>query len=353
MAKTASKSSAKSSAKSDAKPAEDPVRIIARDIKERTFRPVYLLFGEEAFLKKSCKNQLKDAILQGDTMNFQRFEGKDCNLQEILSLAATMPFFGERRLLLIEDSGYFAKGGEGEQLVKALEELPETTVLLFAESEVDKRGKLYKKTAQLGLAAEFALRKPEDLAVWAGQLLARENRKITRATMDLFLSLTGENMDNIRMELEKLISYTEGQNSITEEDVLAICSRRVEDHVFEMTAAMAGRNTGKALELYGDLLTLKVAPMRILFLIARQFFQLLQLKELQRLGQDSRSIASKMKLMPFIVSKLSVQARNFTEKQLRDMLERCVELEEAVKTGALSDQLAVELLITGNGGEDQ
>ena len=51
-----------------------------------------------------------------------------------------------------------------------------------------------------------------------------------------------------------------------------------------MVGAVAEKNQKKALELYYDLLTLKEPPMRILFLIARQFNILLQVKELRRKG---------------------------------------------------------------------
>lgn len=87
--------------------------------------------------------------------------------------------------------------------------------------------------------------------------------------------------------------------------------------------------------------------MRILFLIARQFNQLLQVKELTGQGADKGTIASKLKVPPFAVGRLTAQARAFTREQILSYVTLCVESEEAVKTGKLSDRLAVELLIAG------
>ena len=87
------------------------VKVLAQDIKTGEFKPVYLICGEEAFLKKSYKNRMKDALVGDDTMNFHYFEGKGLDLKEIISLADTMPFFGDRRLILIEDSGLFKSSG--------------------------------------------------------------------------------------------------------------------------------------------------------------------------------------------------------------------------------------------------
>ena len=109
---------------------------------------------------------------------------------------------------------------------------------------------------------------------------------------------------------------------------------------------MVNRQTKKAMNLYEDLLTLKEPPMRILFLIARQFNQLLQVGELMEKGMDRSTIASRLKLQPFVVGKVMPQARQFSREQILSYVNLCVEAEEAVKTGRLSDRLAVELLIT-------
>ena len=121
---------------------------LAQDIKNKTFQPVYLIYGEEAFLKRSYKNQMREAIAGDDTMNSHFFEGKGLDLKEIISLADTMPFFGDKRLIVIEDSGLFKSGG-ADALVEYLPHMPASTHILFVESEVDKRNRLYKKVKEL------------------------------------------------------------------------------------------------------------------------------------------------------------------------------------------------------------
>lgn len=318
---------------------------LAQDIKSGNFKPVYLIYGEEAFLKKSYKNRMKEAMVGDDTMNFHYFEGKGIDLKEIISLADTMPFFGDRRLILMEDSGLF-KGSGAESLVEYLPQMPDTTCILFVESEVDKRNRLYKKVKDIGYAAEMVRQDVKQLSAWAGGILAKEGKKITGRTMELFLSKTGDDMENIRMELEKLISYTMGRDVITDQDVEEICTIRVTNKIFEMVAAIVNRKTRTAMDLYEDLLTLKEPPMRILFLIARQFNQILQVKELMAQGMDRGSIASKLKMQPFVVGKVMPQARTFSREQILSYVSLCVDAEEAVKTGRLNERLAVELLIT-------
>ncbi len=320
------------------------MKVLKNDIKQKEFKRVYLLCGEEDFLKRSYKKQMKSAIVGDDTMNFHSFEGKGVDLDEVLSLAGTMPFFGERRLILIEDSGWF-KSGAAEALVSFLPEMPETTCILFVESEVDKRNRLYKAVANLGHVAEMGKQKEAKLAEWASGILASAGRRIDGRTMQLFLERTGDDMTNIRMELDKLISYTEGRDTVTKQDIETIGSAWVEDKIFEMVGAIADRRTGTALSLYEDLLTLKEPPMRILFMIVRQFNQLLQAKEMSAAGQGKKEICARLKVPEFVAGKLLNQAGRFSREQLLAYIRECADYEEAVKRGRLGDQVAVEMLI--------
>ena len=319
------------------------MQTLNQDIKENSFKKIYLLYGDEPFLVGSYKKKLREAITGGDTMNFNYFEGKNPDVREIISLADTMPFFADRRLILVDGSGFFKSAQE--ELAAYLPQMPDTTCLIFAESEVDKRNRLYKRVKELGYAAELNKQDTAQLMRWAAGILGRDGRKISRPVMEYFLERTGDDMENIRMELEKLVCYTMGRDVITKEDVDAVGTVHVTSRVFDMVAAIVAGNTKKAMDLYEDLLTLKEPPMRILFLIARQFNQLLQIKELTAAGKDKGAMASALKVPPFAVGKLTAQARAFTRDQILSWVTLCVETEEAVKTGRLSDRLAVELLI--------
>ena len=324
---------------------EAAMQTLNQDIKDKTFKRVYLLFGDEPFLVNSYKKRLREAVTGDDTMNYNYFEGKGPDVKEIISLADTMPFFAERRLVLIDGSGFF-KSSAPEELVDYIAEIPESTCLVFVESEVDKRNRLYKKVKDNGYAAELKKQDADQLMRWAAGILAKDGKKITRQIMEYFMERTGDDMENIRMELEKLICYTMGREVITKEDVEAVGTVHVSNRIFEMVTAIVTGNTRKAMDLYEDLLTLKEPPMRILFLIARQFNQLLQVKELMAKGMDKGTIASKLKMQPFVVGKTMPQARQFGREQILSYVEFCVETEEAVKSGRLQDRLAVELLIT-------
>lgn len=320
------------------------MRTILEDIKTQNFKSVYLLYGEEAYLKNQYRHKLLGALLgEGDTVNCNVYESADVPVREIIDLAETMPFFAEHRVIVINDSGLFKKNGE--ELAGYLPGIPESTVMIFTEQEVDKRSKLYKAAKEKGRAVEFSAQDEETLTKWILSMLKKENRSITKQTLLLFMEKTGTDMQNIAQELEKLICYTMGRDVITDGDVEAVCTTRVTSRIFDMIGAIAERKQKKALDLYYDLLTLKEPPMRILFLIARQFNLLLQVKELKKKGADNRQIGAKTGLPPFIAGKYVTQAAGFTASELRAAVEECVAYEEKVKTGRMNDVMSVEILI--------
>lgn len=314
------------------------------EIKTGQLKQVYILYGEEAYLRNQYRDNLKKALLGGgDPMNLHHFEGKGIDVQEVIDLAQTMPFLAERRVIILENSGLFARGGE--ELAAYLKVLPETTSLVFVEPKVDERSRLYKAATTKGRAIEFKTLDEEMLKRWILGLLKKENKRITERDMNLFLDKTGPDMTNIKGELEKLLCYCMDRDVITAQDIETICTRQVINQIFDMVNAIADKRQKTAMDLYYDLLMLKERPMRILPLITRQFNLLLQVKELRNKGFNADTIGGKVGLKGNIARKYVVQASKFKEEDLRRAFTECVETEEAVKTGMLNDVMSVELLI--------
>lgn len=317
---------------------------IANDIKESRFKQVYLLYGEEDYLRKQYRDRLTRALADPeDTMNYHYFEGKDTVPEKLIDLAETMPFLAERRLIVVENSGFFKNSQD--KLADYLKEIPETTVFIFVEEQVDKRGRLFKACKDAGYAAEFSTQDEQVLKRWILGMIQKEGKQITQRALDEFLERTGSDMANISTELEKLFCYTLEKDDIALADVDAVCTRQIHNRIFEMIEKVAAKQQKAALDLYYDLIALKEPPMRILFLITRQFNLLYQTKLMRKKGYDNKAIGSKLSLAPFIASKYMSQAAKFTGKDLRSALEECVAAEESVKTGKMADTLAVELLI--------
>lgn len=320
------------------------MKSLNEDLKTGQFSRVYLLYGEESYLKKQYKEKLRNAMIApDDTMNYAYYEGKGTNVKEVIDLAETLPFFAERRLIILEDTGFFKNASP--ELADYIKEMPESTSMIFIENEIDKRGKLYKAVQSKGRVVELGRQDEATLLKWIAAAVKREGKQTTEATIRHFMTKVGTDMENIQKELEKLFCYTLEKDSITKEDVEEICTTQITNQIFDMVNAVADKKQRKALDYYYDLLALKEPPMRILFLLVRQFKLLLEVKVLDKQGYARKEIASKTGLHPFVVGKYQEQAKVFSKKDLRAIIEDGIDIEERVKTGRLTDTLGVELFI--------
>lgn len=320
------------------------MRTIDEDIAANTFKNIYLLYGDEHYLKKQYKDKLLKALVaDGDTMNFAKYEGKETSIGEVIDLAETLPFFAERRVIYLADTGFFASSQE--DLADYLSAVQETTCLVFLEDNVDKRSKTYKAANKYGKAIEFTMPDQKMLTSWMMARIKAAGKSITRSAWDEFLLRTGESMENMDKEMEKLLSYVYDKDAIAIEDVEAICIKQVQTKVFDMISAMAAKNPTKVLLLYHDLLAAKEPPLLILNLIERQFDQMLIVRDYMDQGLNQSQIVAKTAMRDFVVRNTMGLCRNYSLEQLKTALEDAINCEERAKSGLMNEQMAVELLM--------
>lgn len=319
------------------------MKTLQQHIKQKRFSKVYLLYGEEAYLRKGYKDSLQAAIISNDTtMNFSYYEGKNLDVSMIIEKAETLPFFGERRLIIIENSDLFSVQS---LLADRLDTFPESTHILFVEKKVDKRSKLYKRIKKIGTITELKELDNKKLKIFVASLLKKDNKRITENTVSYLLEKIGTNMSLIQNEVEKLTCYAYDRDQITKEDIDDVCVEQTEGKIFQMIDAIVVKDKDTALNFYYDLLELKEKPMSILFLLSRHFKILLQVKDLSKFGYDNYTIANKVGVSPYFVGKYIRQSNKFSMDTIMSNLHMCTKTEEDVKTGRQNDQLGIEVLI--------
>ena len=105
------------------------MKVLNNDLKTSTFKGIYVLSGDDEFLKNSYKKRLKSAIVGEDQMNFAYFEGKGIDVDAVIEFANTLPFFSEYRCILIEESLWFKSGNE--KFLNYISAKPDSTKILF------------------------------------------------------------------------------------------------------------------------------------------------------------------------------------------------------------------------------
>ena len=159
---------------------------IKEHIKLNSFKPVYLLYGTESYLKKLYKDKLKVAILNtSDEMNYSYFEGKGIEIPKLIEIANTLPFFSDKRLIMIENSGLFKSSND---LADYIKQIPDTTHIVFVENEVDKRNRLFKAVKDVGTISEMNSMDEANLKLWVASILSKDKKMVTEDTILYLLS---------------------------------------------------------------------------------------------------------------------------------------------------------------------
>jgi len=317
---------------------------IMNDIKNGTFKTSYLLYGTEDYLKKQYKdNLIKALVSDGDSMNFNSYQGSSTDILPIIDIAETLPFFADKRVIVIEDSGFFKNASD--ELADYIPTIPESTCMIFVESEVDKKRRAYKAVEKNGYACEFVSPTPEMIANWAARKVGESGKKITNGTMQLFLGMTGMDMNTVSTELEKLICYCLDKEIIESSDVMDIVSGQINAKIFDLTEAIAFNNQKKAMEIYYDLIATKESPIFILFMVNRQFRLMWEAKDLLSSGSSERDISAKLRMPGFAAGKLVKQCKNYTFNELTAIIDEGIELDYKFKNGLINENMAAEMFI--------
>ncbi|MGN0436966.1 MAG: DNA polymerase III subunit delta [Lachnospiraceae bacterium] len=317
---------------------------INKQIANSEFHNVYLLFGEEGYLKKQYRDKLTYALIdKEDTMNYNYFEGNKINPVEVCDLGDTLPFFSERRVLVIENSGWFKKAPE--DIDKRLESFEDTTYIIFVENEVDKRNRLYKWVSKNGYASEMKTPAGSMLVKWVEKQCKAEEKNMEKDTIKYLVTHMGADMLMLHNELNKLFAYCGDRTDITLEDVQEVCISQAVDKLYKMIDAIGEKKQDVALALYHDLLVLREPAMRILFNITNHFKSLMELSVMPDKGYQYKEIASLCGIPEFNVKKNKMQASRYTYEELRSMVELCQLTDQNIKTGRVQDIVGVELLI--------
>lgn len=322
---------------------------------------VYLFYGEESYKKRLYRDNLRKVVTNGNDMNYAYFEGKNIDFGKVYDNVVTLPFFADKRLVVIENSGKFkAKKTEDKSndevdeenessdsmLEKILEELPPSTILAFFEESAAKNKKIVKTIAAKGQLVVCNQDDDEQIILWLAKGFASANKKIRKSTIELLISRVGNDYDRLRLEYEKIVNYVGDKEVIEDSDILAISSEDIEAKIFDMLRAITEKNSKLVLEKYYDLLANRAHPLYILAMIRMQFRTLLQTAELRNKGLTTSQVAKQLKKQDFVIRNAENYLHNhFKMKDVRDILNEINETDFKIKTGDVDDQVGVEMLL--------
>ncbi|QQR84290.1 DNA polymerase III subunit delta [Candidatus Peregrinibacteria bacterium] len=298
---------------------------------------LHFFTGEDTYRLQELVKGWKNAFLEkhGD-LNLSILSIEDHTIPEMISQIETAPFLGDKRLIFLEGLPESASTGkkrdagitpeQEEALLKVVQSLPETSIVVLVQPNPDKRKSLYKKLVQLATVKSFESLKGAGLSNWVQRQSSKYNGKIDAATALHLVSYAGEDLWKLDREIEKMATYA-GDQSIPRDTIEELVIPTNEANLFRLTDALSVKNTNAALKELNRLQVAGESMHQVLYMLARQIRILIQIKE--------TSDPSSLKLHPFVLRNASSQAKNFTTDALKKAHADLVAIDVAVKTGAI------------------
>ncbi|BBW95533.1 DNA polymerase III subunit delta [Geobacillus sp. FSL W8-0032] len=325
------------------------------NIEKRRFSPLYLLYGSEPFLlTETYERIVKAALDEGEReWNFAVYDCEETPVEMALEEAETVPFFGERRVVVVKHPYFFTseKEKEIEHNLAKLEAYvnapaPFSIVIFFAPyDKLDERKKitkLAKERCEVVVASSLG---EAELRAWVRRRIESEGPSISEEAIDVLLRRAGTQLSVLANETEKLALFAGPGGVVEAAAVERLVARAPEENVFVLVEQVAKRDIPGALRTLVDLLGHQEEPIKMLALLASHFRLLSQVKWLAQTGYGQTQIASALNVHPFRVKLALAQAARFSEQELVEAINDLADVDHQVKSGAMDRRLALELLL--------
>ncbi|TAK04245.1 DNA polymerase III subunit delta [Patescibacteria group bacterium] len=309
-----------------------------------------IVYGDDSFRVQEKVRQLTDAFkkkFDPTGMNLASF-GEKADVGEVMQAVRSMPFMGEKRMVVIRDLVSKSKKGDEDAWV-GLKATPDSTIVVLWESDdakaLEKKAlfKSLKDAAELHLYPFPVLEGPA-LTKWITERITSQGGKIAPAAATEIASRVSGDLWQADGEIRKLTAFASGRE-ITADDVRELVRPSFEGEIFAFIDAVSQRNGKEAFRLLAQERSAGSEDHYLLAMLARQVRILLGVRAMMdedvRVAKDA--IATELALHPFVAQKAMAAARRFTLSELMAAHDALFEREVGVKSG-MDPETAVDLM---------
>jgi DNA polymerase III subunit delta len=320
---------------------------LRKSLKQGKIDSLYLMFGAETYLRDMAIKVISDIALKDSALpefNESSFSLLNTDIQHTLAIASQLPMMSEKRVVRITELSKLREADE-DILLRYVFNPVDSTVLILVADELDKRRRLTKALLDKCTSVEFATLSNSELITWAKGRLKELKADADERTLNYLIGLTGNNVRNLSVELDKLVTAALPDNHITIEMIDNLVIRSYEMSNFELTDHLISRDRKRALETLHKLLDDGVEPLMLIGLIASNYHRLALAKELMTRGAPNNEVFRLVGLPFSKREEFLATARRRSSKDLAFNIERIAAADLAIKTSIATPRLQLEMLV--------
>ncbi|PIZ76716.1 DNA polymerase III subunit delta [Candidatus Peregrinibacteria bacterium CG_4_10_14_0_2_um_filter_38_24] len=298
---------------------------------------IFLFFGTDNFSSNQKLKFYQNGFSKkyGEDSSVEILDGAKLDLKNFETDLQSLPFLSEKKLVIIKDFFDERNAEEQKQMAKIITKTPDFCVLFFYENAgITKTSSLYKKITQIGKVEEFTPLSPQASAQWIMSKAKKENVKISIISAKVLADHVSDSLWALSSEYEKVKTFANGEE-ITKEMIEKLVSPTLSASIFHLTDSIAEKRQKEAISILQILEESEGDVPKIFFMIVRHFRLLIQVSDMLQRKEPHQSIIKKLALHPFIVTKMTSQSKNFTEKNLIEIYKELLKIDTDFKTGQI------------------
>ena len=334
------------------KPEQDSLQLLKEDLKNKSYRRLYIFHGEEVFLLNYYFERMKKNLVDEltESFNFHRFNNENFELQGFVDSVEGFPMMAESTLVWVDEVDLFKlPEGERTKIAETLADIPDwCTVVITYETvswKPDKRQKkLWDAISSQGLIVEFPKQNQRDLISWVSRHFLNQGKRISHDLCAYLIEITDGTMTSLSGEIQKIVSYS-GADEIKKSDIDAVTEPVLDAVVFQMTDMLSEGRYAQALDKLQQLLKMQQEPLAILGGIGGHFRRISAARTLLDHGKNATDLAKLYGIQDYPARKSMEAARKFRPEFCAKAAELVLETDRKIKTSFDDPARLVELLI--------
>jgi len=322
---------------------------LREELSRASYRPVYLLAGEDTHRMTGVVEYLKKKLLgdAGAAFNFHPYDGEEAEVGHVVQQALSFPMLGDRQLICVKRAEKLVSDPGAEVgLIKYLEKPATETVLILMSEKVDGRLKWVKACKSEGYHFDFSPPRGRDLVGWVTRTAADKGLSLSRDLSELLTELVGDDLNALSGEIEKLVLLAaESETPLDEAGLLEVILAQRAVDPFELVRLLGPGQGSTGLRVFNRYLAEGRSPYELAPMLIWRVKQVAQVASLKRDGLDTGQIPGALGASPYAVRQAAETADRWGEAGVDRAVRACIRCESAMKSSPLGPERVLERAI--------
>ena len=293
---------------------------IIKEWKQKKYKPLYWLEGEEDFFIDQVSNYAEHHLLDEAEKGFNLtiLYGKETDWSTVINACRRYPMFAERQVVVLKEAQSMK---DILKLETYIDNPLASTIFVVAhkQGKIDGRSKLAKLIKEKGVLLSTKKMYDNQLPAWVEAYVSGLGRAISQKAGILLVDHIGNDLSRMANEIDKLLVNLPPDKKIDENDIEKYVGISKEYNVFELQNALGQKDIGKVMRIIRYFAANpKAGPIQMVLPALYNFFSKMNMVFGVKGGE--KEIAAALGVHPFFVKDYVNAARQYgvegTEKAI-------------------------------------